>query len=154
MEWLETKTAFWTERSGVGVANPPEKWCLRLGISGVVFLLQQGHGVDRVVAGNVAMNNAVPQALGRFFLQRFRITIHYPIDRAIANRVCAYVDSRTMNQLHHLPVHRWLYVRVTRIASIRLLRLGKPRIVNPRRAAASAAVHIQFDSAGEQRPIS
>src|SRR5580704_19161893 len=96
MKWLETKAALGPEGSRVRIANPPEKWRLRLGISGVVFPLQRGNGIDRVVGGNVAMNNAVAQTLGWLFFQRFHITVHHPIDRAIADCVRTYVNTRAV----------------------------------------------------------
>src|SRR5580704_14408915 len=60
MKRFEAETSLWPKGSGVGIANPPKKWRLRLWISRVVFFLQHGNGIDRVVRRNVAVNYAVP----------------------------------------------------------------------------------------------
>ena len=102
-ERIEPQRTGLSEVAGVGVADPPHERGRGLGEGGVVGALQLGDGVERVVGGDVGVDDAVSQARARVGLQRERVAVDHPVDALIADGVHADVQPGVVEQADLLP---------------------------------------------------
>ena len=142
----EALHALCAEGCGVNVANPPHERCLRFRIAGIEIALEASHSVYRVVGGDVAVNDAVTQALGRFLFQSLGIRINDPVDCAITHGMRAYMNSGVVKQFDHFTIDRRIDIGVASVAGVDFPGFLEPGIIDPGGAPAAASVHVEFDA--------
>ncbi len=99
------------------------------------------------------MNDAVPQPARGLFFQHLGVSIHHPVNGAVADGVRADVNAGLMEHPHHLAIDLRIGGRVADVRSVHFRAVLVPRLVHPSGARAAAAVHVDLGAAGKQQAI-
>src|SRR5579871_4774264 len=103
-----------------------------------------------MIGRGVGMDDGMTHRLRWMSLLYLRVRIDHPIDGAVADRMRRDVDASLVEHANGLPVERRIDERIPLVAGIHLSAILVPVVIHPGGARTTAAVHEEFDAAGDE----